>query len=1223
MKIERVIAINFGALPLGDYEFGQANLIVGKNGAGKSTLQDLIQIVLAGNDHNLIKLNPAQDNDKRKNRHRATKRSLAGYAVNMTDDGAGRANGAICVIGLVFQPDPNEVAEPMTALWMAEVIPDPVVGQRRQAFRVRTEFGTLVRASLHAADLVLAEESDWRVLPPAEVHDSLFARHVRGHVTPALGKRDYVRQLHEWLSGGVMGTTREAERATRTFVQSIALTDIADIDSVVRDRVLDDMDMSLDVHETASTLRELEMLQHEAERLSFLEETLQVANDVGQDVLLRAAEGHQRFAAVAFGKHRRLTDQVQRAVIAQAGLEFERVDASQRAANLRIKVEEADRQYQQDMLRAGNQPALTERAGLMADQTAAVRSRDRVADKMASALETAWIAPLKAAMAELSVEEFPGIHVAWRSIGPHLDGVAEAVGALRPLMTRLGREPRDPEAIAALETQALYHDTHLELLSHKGPSGIQALREAAFEGGVTNSARWNEAKSRVEALEKQVKESQNGSAPVPPFISATVRELRRLLPMANPRLLCDLVRPRVGTIWQGAIEGLIGGARFTVVVDPRFEGEAHRMLRDLTREARAVGRGHAMEVTLAQSQRAKEDSQHRALPARSVVHELEFDDPLAKAFVTARYGSTLKVTDEAELDTIASGLMVDGRLSKGYGRRIAMMAANECFFGAEARRAQQLHLSHALREATAAFQQQETRRRAMGSLAGFAIDGASRPLTEDVQAWQRHDATARDAGQRLDALQALAPEAQDVLRQIEQRKAQLAELRVVLKRTDDEVQRLDVAGKGADKERERLEAQLGEATQELEGAWLRLESVRALIDPDSEPDSWRQDAEQLAAGPHFLDEPLGVVAGDIAQRFQTIQAHLDRYLDRAREGEGIERVVDVESSVVWQRFADIVRCIRSIEKRLVWLSDSSLRENAAKVRETKHKFASVLTDTLVQKMLSRTKEIHFVIEKLNRPLGNLDFGTHRKYRIVYAPKPEFDEYLKFFTAVRDKAQDLSPVDQWFGTEVFTPEEHAVREQIKHNLLHANSDNGRRELERIGNAANYFEYDLAFETELGTQVLYSEWGTGSGGESGTPPYILCGMLVANACGWFRGKGPRLRLLMLDEAFKVHDLERSNRVIEYLQRMGFQLIIAAQMEKATSILPNFTTTMAVSRLAATAGGRRTWVSQIHTLGLQRDPLRALWASRRREVAEQTEMDFRRDNPPPAPSSPPMEE
>lgn len=186
--------------------------------------------------------------------------------------------------------------------------------------------------------------------------------------------------------------------------------------------------------------------------------------------------------------------------------------------------------------------------------------------------------------------------------------------------------------------------------------------------------------------------------------------------------------------------------------------------------------------------------------------------------------------------------------------------------------------------------------------------------------------------------------------------------------------------------------------------------------------------------------------------------------------------------------------------------------------------------------------------------------------------------------------------------------------IKRDLLNAHSEVGRRSLERISNAANYYEYDLRFETTAGTKVLYSQWGTGSGGESGTPPYILCGMLVAHAFGWFKGKGPRMRVLMLDEAFKVHDLERSNRVIQYLRSMGFQLIIAAQMDKASSILPNFTTTVSVARLSAKIGGTISWVSQIHVIGLKSEPLRTLWQKRRNEVAAAAEAEFRRLHPPP---------
>ena len=39
------------------------------------------------------------------------------------------------------------------------------------------------------------------------------------------------------------------------------------------------------------------------------------------------------------------------------------------------------------------------------------------------------------------------------------------------------------------------------------------------------------------------------------------------------------------------------------------------------------------------------------------------------------------------------------------------------------------------------------------------------------------------------------------------------------------------------------------------------------------------------------------------------------------------------------------------------------------------------------------------------------------------------DYLAFFAAVKEKSQDLSPEDQWFGQDVFTPEEQATLDKL--------------------------------------------------------------------------------------------------------------------------------------------------------------------------------------------------
>lgn len=1218
MKIERIIAINFGALSERDVEIGHATLVVGKNGAGKSTLQDLIQIVLAGNDGSMINLNPAQNADDRKQKRKITKRSLAAYAVGMTDDGPGRPLGALCVIGLVFQPDEDEDAELLTALWMAEVIPDQPGLANRQNFRIKQEYGALVRASLRSVDILQVDEfKNWRVPALATICDQLMANYPRGKVRAQVSKRNYVSLLHEWMTGGSMDSEREAERATKTFIQSIALKDISDVDAVVRERVLDDMDVSSDVQQTAETLRELELLQAEADRLAHMNTILERAEVSGLAILERIRSSHISHLALAMRKRAKKSHDHQVVVSALADCHIRLVKAQQAEAALASAVQTLEIEYQDATLIGSKVPGIQERQSLLAEGRELQNYRERVVAGIRGGIAGDWVGTVAAAVELLPSAKFNAIHEAWIVVRPHAEALATASAALRSFVGQQFKRGEADMDSASLQELALEHDTHLEILRDGDGGSLAVLKAAAFNEVSGLGALRTALEESLEEARRQLETLDRGGAPVHSAIEDVCARLAQALPpAAKPRLLCNHVSPKAGTPWQGAIEGLIGGGRFVILVEPAYEGQAHALLRDwtprLNRNERGGGAGP--QPVIAQSRRAREEAQRRKPVSSSIVEELEFDDELARDHVIAKYGSTQKVFDAKVLDNIASGLMVDGRLSKSYGRRIAHFGMEACVFGQESRRAQRAALETRRHRESRELDEVRSQHEAIRRLATFEADRSGQAILDQAIELERLEEKRAEFARRQEALDGSTPEADKALERIRQKKELLDNARGHATAAAAEKQKLDYEHTSSLSARAKAEGEMAEASQHESQYRVRLEYAQDAVSPLADPGSWEAEAQDLSTRPVDSVESLDVVAGDIAQKFQRIQQDLDSYMECARDGEGVERVETVENSAVWSRMNGIVQCVRSVERRKVWLQESSLRQNAEEIGNTKRKFASVLTDTLVQKILSRTKQIQFVIDTLNRPLLDLDFGTHRRYEIIRELKPEFSEYLNFFMAVKEKSQNLSPEDQWFGSDVFTPQEHAIREKIKRDLLNSHSEAGRRSLERISNAANYYEYDLKFETAAGNQVLYSQWGTGSGGESGTPPYILCGMLVANAFGWFKGKGPRMRVLMLDEAFKVHDLERSNRVIEYLRRMGFQLIIAAQMDKASSILPNFTTTISMARLSANIGGAKSWISQVHVIGLNRDPLRALWQERRREVAAAAEAEFRRLHPPP---------
>lgn len=1216
MKIERIIAINFAALSERDVEIGHATLVVGKNGAGKSTLQDLIQIVLAGNDGSMINLNPAQNADDRKQKRKVTKRSLAAYAVGLTDDGASRPLGALCVIGLVFQPDEDEDAEPLTALWMAEVVPDQPGLTSRQNFRIKQEYGALVRASLRSVDLLQVDESqNWRVPPLATICDELMASHPRGKVRTQISKRNYVSLLHEWMTSGSMDSEKEAERATRTFIQSIALKDISDVDTVVRERVLEDMDVSSDVQQTAETLRELELLQAEAERLAQMNAILERAEASGLAILDRIKTAHVSHLAMAIRKRIQRDREHQAAVSAETDCNIRFLKADQAEAALASAVSELESAFQHAALMGTNVPGIKERHAVVEQGRELQKSWERGVAGIRDGIAGDWLDTVSESLAALPAAKFGAVHLAWDAIRPHAEALATAAASLRGFVDQQFNRGKSDLDVEGLQELALEHDSHLEILRDSERGSLSDLKSAAFnEVSGLGSVRAALGQDLEEAR-RQLESLARGRSPVPKAIEDVCARLAQALPAAaRPRLLCNHVSPKAGTAWQSAIEGLIGGGRFVILVEPAYEGQAHALLRDWTATLDRGDRTGGSQPVIAQSRKSREDAQRRRPVSSSVVEELEFDDDLARDHILAKYGSTQKVVDAKVLDTISSGLMVDGRLSKSYGRRIALIDVAACVFGQESRRAQRHAIETRRSRQVQELSEISSQHEAIKRLATFDANRSGRSIFDHAIELGRLDEKRAEHAQREAALAGSTPEADLALERIRQKRELLDDARGKAAAAVTEKQRLSSELTGASTTRRKAETDHAEAQQHESQYRFRLESAQDAVSPLSDPGSWEAEAQQLAARPVESVESMDMVAGDVAQKFQKIQQDLDGYMERARDGEGVERVESVESAAVWNRMGEIVQCVRSIEARKHWLQESTLRENAEEIGRTKRKFASVLTDTLVQKILSRTKQIQFVIDTLNRPLRDLDFGTHRRYEIIHELKPEFSEYLSFFTAVKEKSQNLSPEDQWFGSDVFTPQEHAIRERIKRDLLNAHSEAGRRSLERISNAANYYEYDLRFETSAGNPVLYSQWGTGSGGESGTPPYILCGMLVAHAFGWFKGKGPRMRVLMLDEAFKVHDLERSNRVIEYLRSMGFQLIIAAQMDKASSILPNFTTTVSVARLSARIGGATSWVSQIHVIGLKSDPLRALWQERRSEVAAAAEAEFRRLHPPP---------
>ena len=93
----------------------------------------------------------------------------------------------------------------------------------------------------------------------------------------------------------------------------------------------------------------------------------------------------------------------------------------------------------------------------------------------------------------------------------------------------------------------------------------------------------NKREQSLSALEQQQKLTQrtistleSNRVTYPRDVEEALQAIRQHCPQADPRVLCDHVEVQ-DPEWQMAIEGNIGGARFGILVESKFEAEAIRL----------------------------------------------------------------------------------------------------------------------------------------------------------------------------------------------------------------------------------------------------------------------------------------------------------------------------------------------------------------------------------------------------------------------------------------------------------------------------------------------------------------------------------------------------------------------------------------------------------------------------------------------------------------------
>ncbi len=1210
MKLEKLILVNWGFVVSREYPFGDATLLSGSTGVGKSSFQDAIQLVMTGGKHHINVFNSAQDESTGLRTGGKVKRTLASYAVGMRDNLCARPGGSHTYVVAVFSPDAGESAEPFTAVVAVEA---SVSGDRERGRSVevaRKLYFVLPGSRATEADFIESSEGAMvSVVGVGEIYHRLRQRYAR--VLPFENSiEDYLCKLYAEFRGGgkTLVGPREAEAAARAFVQSIARKTVGSVDELIREQVLAEPDFSEEIGHISSLMQNVQRLQKIASELLECQKRLAqlrhhanafvAAFESAMEAELGEAFRRQQDAEEEIGHLEQARQRAAAEAETQDALKQRHSLAQQRATDWWLIAQSRlnDAPAAQERQRLGQEidratQARSEHALTILGSLAVVR---RILDEL-TALATrprvegaAYSTQVEALILEAS----------------SVDAVQARADA-RALAAQLAVAQVDPASLHRDRFAVL--DTALGALSSR-LSGADGLYGAILSERAIAHHQADLLQVEIEDLNRRWRAVDSGHFDLPPNVEAAMRHLETNLPGARPRVLCNLVQPRPGTRWQSAIEGLLGGNRFVILVDAEYEARAIRAVR----HELPGGRKGRSDASVMQGELAKQRACSQSLPSDSILHELVVADETARAYLTASYGRYVKVADAQALRGASQALTVDGMASGGFKMFSAWMEDGELAFGAEARRKRAVALGAEIEKKTKEMQAQRGRADELDQWALRLRDMAFTPMAPEIDALAEKQRALNSLGAQLASLD--DADLASLERRVTRAKQLMDGHRELAMRAAGE------AGK-ANERAQSLLREIANARNELVGCLDGVAQANARVvemvrlNPYFDPNGLEQRAREAAREQTatYFDGRRRREAGVYRQARESFEQDLETHnrLSSSSIEDRVEyaRGHSTQTEHEWHAYGGVPAAQRRIASMLERLDQVRILNNASELQRAEMHFNNTFSTHFALVVRGAVEQGIEPLRRLNDKLKRLAFGEDR-FEIEYGQMvKEYKKYFDLFQELNRLAEAQTPVDLFSAAEgVLSADSAEALDGIKKLLLDPNREQAQRRLKDIADYRNYRQYDIRKYSEDGREASLAKMATFSGGELMTPAYLVRAAVLAQAFRQFE-RTPSLKLMMIDEAFDKMDEGRTAAVMRYLnENLGLQLVVAMPSRASGPLLElfNFEHRFSLMKVNGLAG-ELDKVTEVDSSPLKTDRLRTLWAERREVVRREAVRQF----------------
>jgi hypothetical protein len=696
--------------------------------------------------------------------------------------------------------------------------------------------------------------------------------------------------------------------------------------------------------------------------------------------------------------------------------------------------------------------------------------------------------------------------------------------------------------------------------------------------------------------EKEIERLDQMQVSYPDYVTRAIEAIANALPAADPRVLCDHVEV-TDTRWQAAIEGYMGGARFSIIVEPEFEADAIGIIRTLP--------GRASKARVIQGEKAYRDADRLSIDAKSILNVLDFSHATAKHYIAASYGSVLCVDDTEELRMTRRGVTQECLASGNYSLWRCDIDESELVFGVEARKRATLAKQSELSRLTEQWQQVNDRMLALKQLLA-AVESIKYLNLADVLTQML---TCHRELQKLENLiqQVDLGDHAELEDKLNEFKQQEEELRTKEDTLIKQIGQFEEKLSSLQKSIKRIADEQDSTQEQVEECEKSLKTIS-----EDWPDfNYEERLEQADAQAAHIDVALITQQRDgIESQLHNAERRLDESLKAHNQNSlpGDAIAYDVFSGEynhsLFRTICQLQRQIDSIYNRL---KNNILVEKHGQLKQLKDSFNNAFVSNLCHSIHQAINDGKRQIEILNQELQYHRFGDDREtFRFDFEWLPEYKEYSKFFEEII-RNPDLGDGNTLFDADL-TKASQKVRDRLMTMLLDEDEDKALRELDRIADYRNYHRYEIYKEVEGKPAIPLSEYGTGSGGQLETPAYIIRAAAITSAFRFSEGKS-HLRMVMVDEAFSKMDETRSREVIQYLtDSLGLQLIFIMPTSKCGPYMDLITNEFVYAKCPSpTPRGELNTRVLVDRKVCNQERIKELWESHRNTIYQQAELDF----------------